>query len=145
VTRSALFHRGQSGARECSGARRLIRIASSSASSLTSARSSGIPTPALATSTCTGSARSSNSRTSQLGQVGDKAPRRRTELGDQALEIRFTSARDRESTTPRRQFASDRPTDACGGAGNENGSTFESHAQHPDPLVHCSFTRNVRP
>ena len=65
-----------------------------------------------------------------------------TEFGDQALEICFTSARDRESRTPRRQFASDRATDACFGAGNESASTFESHAQHPDPLAHCYY-RNV--
>jgi hypothetical protein len=38
------------------------------------------------------------------------------------------------AAAPRCQFASDRATDASGGAGKENASTFESHAQNPTSL-----------
>jgi len=63
----------------------------------------------------------------QVGQVGGKAPRRRTQLRDQARELHCASAGDCESTTPRCQFMSDRAPDASGGAGKQNASTIESH------------------
>jgi len=66
-----------------------------------------------------------------LGQVSGETSRRRTELADQALEILLPSAGGRDSATTRRQLMSDRATDASGGAGNEDASTFELHAQIP--------------
>ena len=64
----------------------------------------------------------------ELGEVSGKPHSGRTELADQSFELDLPSARDRDGTTPSREFMCNRATNASRGPRHQNSSRVESHA-----------------